>query len=184
MKRQSEIAFGITIVCLSVTILIGLGGADGIHATARILIVPLLICAGGLFVLKRRKPTQRGLMNAKPRPPLSASEREEMAARFMTFVLSTKIQADNETPVVQPLSDELVRLTQLWKAQSGGKPLSDNEMRSLDILTRFVTPFYDSRIPDHERDKALLNDIADPAYFFELRERVLAWEAQQPKVGA
>lgn len=184
MKRQIGIAFAIALFCLTAALFVGFGGADGAHAVGRALLIPLLALVSVLYVLKRRRPGRRGLMNGDKRPPLTPDERNGMTDHFLIFALSTKIQADNMTPIARPLSDEVARLTKLWKVQSGGKPLSDDEIRSLDILTRIVVPVSKERAPNPERDKVVLNGVADPDYFFALRDKVVAWEATQPKVTA
>jgi hypothetical protein len=136
---------------------------------------PLIVLFAALAVLRRRMRGRpgRGLLNDRPRPPLTDAERKVHVAFNMSQMLASRDKAPDHP--LSLVTAEVARLDKLWKARRKGAPMSDDELRSVRLLYLYANPQGPVSAAENE---ALLADVADPAPLRALRQRIADGKAR------
>jgi hypothetical protein len=175
MRKPFDVAFGLGLIALALSVLMAIPSDTSTSSIARILVPVLAVATGALFVLRRRATDAVGVGLLKPGryPPLDKKEHAAMTLRVINVLMDGKA-SQGSTTAQSIVTEELSRLTAEWTAKRRTGVQTGPETRSLFQLANFAL----ANIPDEKRAE-YLKDVADPKLFHALRQKVLPLETDK-----
>jgi hypothetical protein len=168
--QDPECAAHVSLIALTLAVLLAIPSDTPTSGMARVLVPLLAIATVTLFLLRRRAAAGEGVGLLKPGRYGKPDERvlNQMTA-YVTGIYQAGIRAKGRVTPDSLVCEEFVRLNAGWSAARTGKVETFEEIRSLYQLGLYATV-------DGPDDKlaVYLKDVADPAPFIALRQRVQA----------
>ena len=168
MRRMFDVLFGVSLMALAVSGLLAVPSDTGASGLARIACAVLAPVTVALFVLRRRGRAKEGMGLMKPGTPALG---KEQAAAMRLAVINTLMMAKTHPNAtgseVYVVAQALNRLAAEWKAARKTGTQTDAETQSLFLLQSYALD-----TGPEDRRLALLNNVADTAPFFALRQEV------------
>jgi hypothetical protein len=174
MRKLHNVSFGLSLIGAAITGLLAVPSDTPTSGAARIVFPVFCVLAIGLFLLRRRAQANEGLGFMKPGTTrLSEFERTRAHAEIIRVAhdalkyIRKPSSTEPMTKDIVIVSQEIQRLSALWRAANPHRNQSDAETQSLYLLQTYAL----STSPQAKREELLAN-VADPAPFRALRCRV------------